>query len=764
MPIANIGGGARLSGTVTPSGSPGKLAAPMTLTGREGLLEGTVSRAAIESVDGPSILYAWHIRLAGEWIPREHLLGPLEIEEGIDTHVTLFRFGLIGAQYSVTATTRTWTRTPVEVWTTTSRPGALPQMESKLIAAHLPSPGGPGVRLGEGPGVRASGYVLTCSQSDAREPVVRVSCADDAVLYDRWQLCFEVPPGAGLTRGEICAEALRDAGVPAWDIPAGAVYQKPVQAISTKLFDFLKAFGEPEGWSWRFRPEDRVLEASTVRLRQDPEPPDHVWTPADFVSRDTTPPKDVPSRWIVRGTAMVLSDELGITTRLTRTVVEELYAPKVCGEMQLPDGSVAPTGLAEEPEAQRITTLLEDEQRERGGRIVQQITREWGWFNPAAGKLRAPGAGEPAGPVAEGFYPTQAWIDPDGEPRAWPREAFVQIGERRQTPTYDAAGTPIRTRTDRYAWHRKSMGVRSAQSATLNVIGAAVGGDDQSWYVFEVTLTAVQRIEDFGLAQVDDVRHEYDPVTGAARREVQESFGYRSPRTAVQGVPWYVLYDGTGQQDLVAPWGLRRRQTVLNLLAEDGHLLGKIETTAGYGAPKKVDGAYDWGDFKSNHPSESFRTLKRVNTQYNLIDQDHYEEIVEDEDGRRTPRLITGRLPLPRFQTSPWTQLLQQPFEEVLDDATAEAWWGFSRQVIDSEYVQSLAEARALVLRRRARLLAHQHQVTRPSTLARPGDTVLLVDPRAGIHARCLVTHLRETWDLAPRTQVLATYTLEQPL
>lgn len=740
MPIAAT---AFLSGTMTPSAMSAKGACSLTpgqSPGAEGLLEGTVSRDAIDSVDGPSICYGYRIRLDGEWIPREDLVGPLEIEEGIDTHVTLFSFGLAGFHYSVAATTRTWTRTPVEVWATTGRPGALREL------------------------CRAAGYVLTCEQPDSREPVVRVSCADDATLYDRWELCFEIPPSAGLTRGEICAEAVQDAGIPAWDIPAGSVYSKPVQAVSGRLFDWLKALGEPEAWSWRFRPSDRVLEAYVARLRTAPEPPDHVWQLGDVVSIDTAPPKDVPSRWIVRGTGLVLSDESGITTRITRTEVEEIYALKVCTQMQLPDGSVIPTGLAEEPEAERVTSVIEDQQRERGGKTIEQLTREWGWYNPAAGKLRTPGAGEPAGPVEEGFYNSQAWIDPDGDLRVWPREAFVQVGERRQVPTYDPAGTPISTRTETHSWHRKTMGVRSALSATLNVVGAAVGTDGQSYFVFEVSLTSVQRIEAFGLSGVDDVTYEYHPTTGAARREVQESFGYVSPRTAVEGVPWYVLYDGTGQRDLVAPWGLRRRQTTLNLLATDGHLLGKVETTAGYRALKRVSGAYDWGDFKSNLQQESWGNLKRVNTQYNVLSEDSYEEIVEDAEGRRTPRLISGRLPLPRFQTSPWTSLVQQPFERVLDDTTAEAWWGFSRAVVDSEYVQSVDEARDVAVRRRNRLLAHQHQVTRPRTLARPGDTVLLVDPRSGIHGRCLVTQLRETWDLAPRTQVLATYTLEQPL
>jgi hypothetical protein len=46
----------------------------------------------------------------------------------------------------------------------------------------------------------------------------------------------------------------------------------------------------------------------------------------------------------------------------------------------------------------------------------------------------------------------------------------------------------------------------------------------------------------------------------------------------------------------------------------------------------------------------------------------------------------------------------------------------------------------------------------------KPGATIHLIDPRTGIHHRCLVTRLTERWAFTPRPQVLATYTLEQPL
>ncbi len=738
MPVAAY---ATLRGTVYAGQvTPGALVTAMDPTGQEGHLEGDVSRGSIASVDGISIQYSYRVKLGGEWIPREHLHGSFEVEEGIDSHTALFSFGLAGQEYSVAATARTWTHAPVEVWVTTGRPGALRER------------------------CRAAGVVLTCEQPDSREPVVRVSCADDAALYDRWELCYEVAPGAGLTRGEICAEAAIDAGIPAWDIPPGAVYQRPVVASSKGLFDFLRSFGEPEGWSWRFRPEDRVLEAYSVRLRQEPEPPDHVWQLGDVAGVDTTPPRDVPSRWVMRGTAVVSTDEDGGTTRTTRTVVEGLYAPKVCAEMLHPDGSVVPTSAAEQPEAVRVVSILEDEVRESGGRTVQQTTREWGWYNPAAARLRTPGVGESAGPI-EGLYGCQAFIDPDGELRAWAREAFVQIGERRQTPTYDAAGTPVRIHTTKHAWYRRAQAVRNVGSEAANVVGTGVGADDQSYLVWDVTLSSVNRIEGYGLATADDVRYEHDPVTGAARREIQESWGWASPRTAIEGVPWYLLYSGTGQQHQLAPWSLRGRQETLNLLDPvDGHLLGKIESEFGYGVSKRVSGPYDWGDFRSNRSVEVFALRKRTSTQYNVLSEDAYEEIVEDDDGRRTPKLITGRAPLARFASSAWTALRQQPLETVLDDATVEAWWGFARRVIDHEYLQSLAEARDLVARLRSRALAHQHRVTRPVTLARPGQTVLLDDPRSGTYGRCLVTQLRETWQLASPTSVMATYTLEQPL
>jgi hypothetical protein len=123
-----------------------------------------------------------------------------------------------------------------------------------------------------------------------------------------------------------------------------------------------------------------------------------------------------------------------------------------------------------------------------------------------------------------------------------------------------------------------------------------------------------------------------------------------------------------------------------------------------------------------------------------------------------------GRAPRPRYKDSVWTQAVQAPIEVAVEDTTVEAWWGRSSEVITVDAAQSADEALTVAQWRQSRKLAYVHSVVRPVCAIRPGQTVLLLDPRSGISHRCLVAKLSERWILGPRPQILATYTLEQPL
>jgi hypothetical protein len=429
--------------------------------------------------------------------------------------------------------------------------------------------------------------------------------------------------------------------------------------------------------------------------------------------------------------------------------------------MQLGDGTLQPMPTSS-VETFQIVSVLESEIHELNGRTITKITREWGWYNPRAAKLRTPFADQINGPIEDGFYWAQAFIDEEDSYRAWRQEAFVQTGERRERPLYDAEGTEISRRIETYKWYSRAMGVRTVGSDAPNAITAGVGDDDLSWYPFEIALTALLRIEDFGLAQVDQVTLHYGDA-GAVLSEVQETSAWYSQRTAVVGVPWYLNYSGSGQRDLVAPFQRISSKTTTNHLTEDGLLTGKVEIEAGWLAPRRLSGAFDWGDSSSNLQQEFWTTTGLTTTAYNVLDESTYEELVDNGTGA-TSKLVTGRPPRPRYRQSSWTQLRQTPFEIVLEDPTAAAWWGPAAEILSLDYLQSPEEAAALAHRRRSRRLAFTHTVVRPICNTKPGDTILLIDPRTGLHHRCLVTRLTETWTLAPRPKVLATYTLEQPL
>ena len=573
-------------------GFRGHLNSPLSAT-----LQGTLSRVFTDSLSSPSIAYNVHIKLGDTWLPDSAVLGPLEIDDSIDTPAVLFSFTLIGRRWSIQSTATTWTSTPVEIWVTAGPVGATRTWR------------------------RAFGYVLACEQQEGLEPILRVRCGDPSRLYDRHELCYEFPADAGRTRGEICREILTDAGFTV-DLPAGALYTKPLLTDSQRLWPFLAAFGEAEGWSWRVA-DDQLVQAYRVELRQPPEPPDDIWTLRDVLSIESAAPTDVPSQWVIRST-QITEAPTGITITKQRDEVFDFYAVKKAVAMQQADGTLQPIATAS-AETFQLVSVLETESHDQAGLTIAKITRQWGWYNPRAAKLRTPFAGEPAGPVEDGYYWAQAFLDEEGSCRSWRQESFVKTGERRELPTYDAEGTETARRIETFRWYSRPMAVRNVGSSVPNVVGAAIGDDTLSWYPFETALTALLRIEDFGLAQVDQVQHEYGD-TGAVTKEIQETSAWYSQRTAISEVPWYLNYSGAGQKDLLAPFQRVIRKTTSNQLTADGLLTGKVEATTGWIAPRRVAGAHDWGDSSSNLTHETWATTGLKTTAYNVLDDSTYEE------------------------------------------------------------------------------------------------------------------------------------------
>ena len=223
-----------------------------------------------------------------------------------------------------------------------------------------------------------------------------------------------------------------------------------------------------------------------------------------------------------------------------------------------------------------------------------------GLVQPESRQAPLPLRRDPPGPVEDGYYWAQACLDEDGAYRAWRKESFVQTGERRELPTYDAEGTEIARRIETFRWYSRAMGVRNVGSAVPNVVDAGVGDDDPAG----IPSKSPDRAPAHRRLRPRPGRQVQHRVQRHRRRrpEIQETSSWYSPRTAMAGVPWFLNYSGAGQKDLLAPFQRVIRKTTTNTLTDDGLLAGTIEATTA-SSPRSASPAPSIGEIQKSNVS-----------------------------------------------------------------------------------------------------------------------------------------------------------------
>lgn len=726
VPIAAI---ARVRGAVT-GGNPGAQIHGLVVNEARPRTEisGTVSRTLVDSWEAPSLFFRYRVKVDGEWIPDDELEGALTVEDkDIDSFTSGWTFTLRGPRWSLFRTTKVWALTPVEVYIDHGRAGAVVEPETPDYA----------------------GYVIGCDQASTYEPVVTVRCGGAAAAYSRFETCYESEPMADLTRGQHLQLMFGEAGATI-DTPAGAVYHKPLQAVNKKLFSIALALIEPEGWRIRERP-DLTFEVWTPEIKRAPLPPDWEWTAADVVSKSAVPPEAVPSRYVVTGTAVVLTDELGVSRELTRTQLTAEYAPLVATQVQDGAGVLSPSGYSPVSAVPRLVSVIEEETLKRGGVETQKTEREYGWHNPRRGRLVSTGGS--GGTAGGGYDYVAGFVDENGDHVRYHMERFVLLGERVTTSGRNANADLVSQRVVTSRFGSRKAAVRAAGSAdtATSVIGTYVYSDDQGYFTL---------YEEFGIQEESQITFQF-PVQGALQGTTQDDYAWHRPRSRRDGDGggvYFELYDGTGQRGIVGNWE-RVRRTVKSNILRNGQVVGEREVLYTWSVAKRVGGTYDWGDFRSDAGEESFRFVRQEAKAFNVISEEQLEEVTYPATGGRTARTILGRLPITLYTSSTWTRLVSQPLEVVVDDPTVATWFGFCRETINSEFVQTADEARRLIEQRRRRLLSPKLEVVRPDGPARKGDTVHFSCPEDGINRRFIIADRRAVH--APGKMPMATYRLE---
>lgn len=722
---------ARLSGTVVASGDvAGTFTGTVDNGATPATFTGTVSLGLVAAYNAPCIRTGFRIVLNDVEIPAADLVG-YEHKESIDASIQFLDFTLVGSDYAVLANREMWTITPVELYVVNGPPGA------------------------EREELRFTGYVRTASEEGGDAVTVKVSCYDEVGRFAEFALCREIEPLSGMTRGEIVTELCADAGLTPSniDVPDGAVYTKGIIAKNTKLLEFLRPFGEPEGWKFRgvprpFADGGGVLTAWTPALKRAPIAADDTWDLSRSQSIRIEPPEGVPSRWVVRGYGAVFVDELGQETKVQRTEVWDLYAIKVALFQQDTAGVVTSTGASPGAAELRLVQLVIDTTVSRGQKVLTQESEEWGWYNRKAAKqITNTGTG--------GYSYLSAYIDEAGEFVASSRETFQRLSQTRITYDYDVDGNPTGALEELFRYYRRSQGVMQVGDVGTTVVGSYVFGDDLSYST---------SAEVYGLAETHLSTRTFDDETGAEAELLTVSSGYVALKSLIgpgTHAGYYILSNGLGQSAIIANWR-QYAETVTRNIVADGTLQGTIETQKRLDTARilKDFGTYQWGDYDSNKKEEELLLAEYKRVQYNVLSTATYEKVTREAGKPPVRETLTGRVPQPRYKSSAWTILAQNPIELIVDDPVVEELLGFRREVVQNDHVQTLAEAELVVTNRRARALCFRVTVARNESHNRLGATIFLTHPHHSLAHRALLVEATTRRSLPGASQT-GTYVLE---
>lgn len=720
---------ATLRASVSTGHSVGTLTS--AVAGAVATLSATVETTHLDSFQAPSTATRLRLQLGGRWVPDEDILGTVTIRRSIDSHRTTASVTLGGRSYQFLSTLRTWTLTPAEVW------------------RHQRSADGTEITL-----LELRGSVLPgTTQGDGCDPRATITIDNAAHLADL-SVCHEVAPFSGASRGAVAASVAESASIFSTRIPSGSRFDKPVFTDSAPVMDFLREFGAPQAWSWRLADDGQggqALEAYVARIKPAPLQPDQVWGRSAIESVEVAAPSDVPHCVIARGLGAVSVDEDGLRTELTTTEIRAPYSPVPAVARQAGDGSQVSVTLVSLP-ADRVVRRLEVEERYRGDILVSSETREFAWFNPRAARLETRAGG--GGPVDGYFWRAGSYILADGSYRLWAVERFVQVSARRLEQIHDGDGNLVATHTEEDGWHSLTMGVERVSGG--QIVGALIGDDDESF---------APPLERYGRRVRHEVSFIYDRTVGAVTSELTNTYGFYSPRAAVDVGTHFLRYSGEARVDAVDRWMLTGSQRVDRVLTSDGLEGGRVTLSEGFLVPSRIGGLHDFGGgISSDKEKEVFRLISSENVQLNRRPDGTVEQITfPGGDRPPTVEVMDGNLPLPRYEISPWTRLRQEPIELFFEDETLRRLFGSRELTLTNDYLTSAAEAEAWARHELRRELSLRVTVTRPYVPVPPGATVLIQSPDDGFSHRALLVDVESTDDVATGEST-GRYLLEVPM
>lgn len=369
-----------------------------------------------------------------------------------------------------------------------------------------------------------AGYTFNVSNRGNTSVQATFSCVDEALLYSKKPLCYQLPPFSGKRRGEIVRDIAALLGIDpdTVTVPLGKIVNKPILLSNGSLLPFIEQLGLVENWRAYFD-ENRKLVVEPIELKAAGKAD---WTIdaglGGFVYDDfqESLPTNPPTRYYITAARPINpSDNPDEVTSLVTEKLEENYAPE-CVKVR-PSGG--PSYLYGDgtyrslPEQQLMTVAItKTYATKRNGIPIRSKTERYQMFNPAAYDWNFNTI--PASSSYNGAYANKTFHRDECE-------SLLLASEQILDSETDDSGTLIRQIQTARGWYS----ARAALSFqfSINHIGPTNGSAS---LLYPGTIARVDPVEKYQDVQKIETAFNYGE-DGALAETVETTFQFFSPQS-----------------------------------------------------------------------------------------------------------------------------------------------------------------------------------------------------------------------------------------
>ncbi len=333
-----------------------------------------------------------------------------------------------------------------------------------------------------------NGVAATCDEQDGPEFVDSIQGGDALLRYDQGLLTLVLPPGHGLTRGDVVRRGLAALGLTNTSLAPGGRCYKEVQWLDTPGLGALQEF---------IGIESRALQLDPYAVAENPRTVldagrrvDWTFRHGDLLMRAgvrKSSSADGPTRVTLTGTRQITRESCARRTEIQEVLQIGPHTPATAAFSQSSTGTLTAytPPIAPELDPEAIITRTQITTEYDCDTVVSARVREWAWMNPRVWRYTLNGATTTYGFNATAYNPAYllepgAVANDSAEAYLWPQERFVEVADTLTTYQFAPDGLKTGSLVQKHGWVLPRWHLKESSSP------GALGWDAVNWQAVRI--------------------------------------------------------------------------------------------------------------------------------------------------------------------------------------------------------------------------------------------------------------------------------------